>query len=304
MGNILLWLANPDETLLRCRERPGLISSADMAAYGEAQGPSGNRYGCHRTRHVARLIRERNVMKLRDAIFGTTPLRRAFSALLVVLALAVGFASGAFAASESNDVTPGGAGSISLYSCPGGAVRSVARSGDRLAVEGRSQEGDFVAVRDPRQPSIRLWARSDQLSTVVDVDALGVTECAQDGEPADVSMQVITVIEPPGNLSKEVLAALGSAEWWAAALTTTTVVAADTTTTERGDGRSPGSTTGSTASSDRVTTSSRSHSTSASTSGSTRGASTATTAGPGTTPRPRATTSVTTTRGCPRQPGS
>lgn len=41
MGNILLWLANPDETLLRCRERPGLISSADMAAYGEAQGPSG-----------------------------------------------------------------------------------------------------------------------------------------------------------------------------------------------------------------------------------------------------------------------
>ena len=41
VGNMLLWLANPDETLLRCRQRPGLISSADMAAYGEAQGPSG-----------------------------------------------------------------------------------------------------------------------------------------------------------------------------------------------------------------------------------------------------------------------
>lgn len=161
-------------------------------------------------------------MKLRDAIFGTTISRRVVSLLLVVVALGVGFATGAFAADDSDDVTPGGAGSISLYSCPGGVVRSVARAGDRLAIEGRNADSDYVAVRDPRQPRVRLWAEAAQFVPQVNADSLDVLDCEQDGEPAEIALTVVVVDRQEGRLATQIAMAFPDEEWWRALTTTTT----------------------------------------------------------------------------------
>lgn len=117
----------------------------------------------------------------------------------------VGFAGQRLMAEGPDPTTagPGGGAVVELvaHGCPGGAAVASLHSGDQVFVTARSDDGDWVRIRNPLAPQEQWWVTVDGLDAHGPLDELPVVACDPDDQQSvdgETDPQPVTTV-PPGD---------------------------------------------------------------------------------------------------------